>query len=305
MRAIRRLLTPYIRAEYNRALVRMAHNTRPDLFFVFKGEHVTPQTMEAIKALGTIAIQFYPDVSFRTHGPNLPQTLPLYDWVFTTKSFGLADMGKQLGIHKASFLPHGFDPETHTPSLLTPFDRRQYEADVSFIGNWSLKKERVLEYVMKSASDAKLKIWGPKPWQVAQKNLLSCFENYPVLGLEYAKSIQVSKINIAILSEARTGASSGDLITARTFEIPAAGGFMLHERTDEAMAYFEDGKECAFYSDPDDLVAKIRYYLAHEDERKAVAKAGRARCLSSGYSVDDRVKTMLKKYCELRKGHNI
>ena len=130
------------------------------------------------------------------------------------------------------------------------------------------------------------------------------FQGTEVFGIEYAKAIRASRINLAILSEQREGASSGDQITARTFEIPAAGGFMLHERTEEAMGYFEDGKECVFYADPDDLVAKIRYYLAHEDERAAIAAAGRRRCLSSGYSVDDRVDTVLAKYAELRKARD-
>jgi len=90
------------------------------------------------------------------------------------------------------------------------------------------------------------------------------------------------------------------VITARTFEVPASGGFMLHERTSEAVHYFEDGKECAFFDDADDLVAKIRYYLAHDDERRAIAEAGHRRVLSSSYSYDDRVETVVAKCRELR-----
>ena len=93
---------------------------------------------------------------------------------------------------------------------------------------------------------------------------------------------------------------AGDVITARTFEVPAAGGFMLHERTDEAMRYFEDGKECAFFDDADEAVSKIRYYLAHKDERMVISAAGRQRALASGYSYDDRVDTVIAKYHELR-----
>lgn len=79
---------------------------------------------------------------------------------------------------------------------------------------------------------------------------------------------------------------------------------MLHEYTDEVAKYFEDGKECVFYSDSDDLVTKIKYYLEHPKEREMIAKAGHKRCLSSGYSMDDRVETVLAKYAELRQQSN-
>ena len=130
--------------------------------------------------------------------------------------------------------------------------------------------------------------------------LSSEIEGRAVWGKEYAKAIQASAINLAILTEGNKEASSGDLITARTFEIPAAGGFMLHERTEEAVQYFADEKECAFFSDADDLAAKIDYYLRHSDDRDVIATAGRQRALSSGYSVDARVETVLAKYAQLR-----
>ena len=140
LRVLRRLMASIFVAEYNRALVQEAEQLRPNLFFVFKGDFVLPETIIAIKEMGAITIQFYPDVSFRTHGRYIPRTLPLYDWVFTTKSYGLDDMKSQLNVCNASFLPHGFDPETHAPYPLDFDDRKKYECDVSFIGNWSPKK---------------------------------------------------------------------------------------------------------------------------------------------------------------------
>ena len=61
----------------------------------------------------------------------------------------------------------------------------------------------------------------------------------------------------------RKGASSGDLITARTFHIPACGGFMLHERTAEVREFFDEGRECAMFEGAAEMVAKVGYYLDH------------------------------------------
>ena len=84
-----------------------------------------------------------------------------------------------------------------------------------------------------------------------------------------------------------------DQHTTRTFEIPAIGGFMLADRTDEHSEFFEEGKEAEFFGSDAEYADKLKYYLAHEEERDRIAKAGHERCLSSGYSYDDRMKLVL------------
>jgi hypothetical protein len=299
LRALRRLLSPVFVAEYNRMLMREAEYFQPELFFVFKGTHVTPEAMKAIKAGGALAINFYPDTGFADHGPYLEKTIGLFDWVFTTKPAGVADLKENYDLEMASFIPHAFDPEVHSPTLLSTDDLDRYQCDVSFIGNKSKKKQQVIDHIRRALPDVRMRIWGPPAWY-SVPDFHDIFEGIPVWGKEYAKAILASKINLGPLYEGGASAPEPDLITARTFEIPATGGFMLHERTKEAMKYFEDGKECAFYSDPDDLVDKIRYYLDNPGEREKITRAGRERCLNSGYSVDDRVKTVLDKFAEFR-----
>src|SRR5205085_685289 len=68
-------------------------------------------------------------------------------------------------------------------------------------------------------------------------------------------------------------------IKARHFEIPAAGGFLLTEPADDLSQFFSPGKEIALYQNTGELIEKIKYYLAHDAERKAIASAGHARVL--------------------------
>jgi spore maturation protein CgeB len=69
---------------------------------------------------------------------------------------------------------------------------------------------------------------------------------------------------------------------------------MLGERTDEHLAHFADGEEAAFFDGPEELIEKVDYYLTHADERRRIATAGRARCLRSAYSYDDRLAAVLE-----------
>jgi spore maturation protein CgeB len=87
-----------------------------------------------------------------------------------------------------------------------------------------------------------------------------------------------------------------DETTTRTYEIPACGGFMLHERSPELQGLFEEDKEVACFASGRELAEKIEYYLAHPEERKAIAAAGHARCVPA-YSYDHRVAQILRWHC--------
>ena len=76
-------------------------------------------------------------------------------------------------------------------------------------------------------------------------------------------------------------------------EIPASGGFMLAERTDEHRALFEEGHEAVYFSTNEELLEKCRYYLAHDAERDAIARAGRQRCIDSDYSNEGMIRKCL------------
>ena len=69
-------------------------------------------------------------------------------------------------------------------------------------------------------------------------------------------------------------------LNMRHFEITAAGGFMLCYDQPELAECFEIGKECVVFRNEKELIDKINYYMAHADERIAIARAGQLRTLS-------------------------
>lgn len=66
-------------------------------------------------------------------------------------------------------------------------------------------------------------------------------------------------------------------VKLRDFEVPMAGGFYLVEKAPDYDSLFKPGVEVETWSGTGELLEKIRYYLAHDAERQAIAKAGAAR----------------------------
>ncbi len=114
----------------------------------------------------------------------------------------------------------------------------------------------------------------------------------PLYGMEYPAGLCAAKIALGLLLEKRAYNFSGDLTTSRTFNIPATGTFMLHQRTDEVLEHYEEGKEFECFETAAELAEKIKFYLAHPEKRRALAEAGYRRCVPA-YSQDSRVRVII------------
>ena len=289
---LERFVRPLQLDEFNNSIKKKITVFQPDVMLVYKGAFVYPATLAFAKQNNCKLVLFYPDVSMTAHGPNIPECIPLYDMIFTTKTFGIKDMQSKYGVKNTHFIPHGFDPEIHRKLEISKKDKDKFSCDVSFIGTWSPKKELWLSKLKRALPAIELKIWGDQWFKATTPDIKSSIQNTPVLGDLYAIAIQCSKINLGILSEQVAGSSSGDLITSRTFHIPGASGFLLHERNEESVQYFKENEEAAFFDGADEMVRQVAYYLANDDRRKKLQAAGYRRA-QSDHSLDKRANTII------------
>lgn len=81
-------------------------------------------------------------------------------------------------------------------------------------------------------------------------------------------------------------------IPLRAFDIMGSGGFLLSNYQADYLDFFMPGEDFAYYESKEDLLYKIDYYLAHEEERMAVAKSGHDK-IAAGHTFRDRVREML------------
>ena len=108
---------------------------------------------------------------------------------------------------------------------------------------------------------------------------------------DYNKYLCSCKIPLIFLSKI-----NHDTYTSRCFEIPAAGAFIFCPYNEDMDSMFAENKEAVYYRTKEEFVEKLCYYLAHDDEREAIAKAGRERLLKDGHEAVDRAEQIIEAY---------
>lgn len=81
-------------------------------------------------------------------------------------------------------------------------------------------------------------------------------------------------------------------IPLRAMDIMGCGGFLLTNYQEDFLEYFEPGKDYVYYEDLTDLVEKAGFYLAHDEERLAVAESGYQK-MKERHTYHKRVREML------------
>jgi spore maturation protein CgeB len=277
-RATRRFAT----AAYNAAILDAAEKLDPHVLLTVKGVGILPATMKRLADRGMVLLNYYPDVHFM-HGGLDPSTLPLYDMVITTKSFQLKTLAQMLSPGRFAFLPHGYSDLVHFPRY-PEVAEEDFVADVTYVGNYSPYKARWLEIVARSFPRVKLRIVGSR-WELATPELRGRAIGHTLTGDFYARAIQESRINLAFHSGPVTAEGWEDLVSTRTFEIPACKGFMLHIDNEEIRELFEPGREIDVFESEETLVGKISYYLANPHLRRTMIRQAYSRCVPSyGYA---------------------
>ncbi|HIF9082730.1 TPA: CgeB family protein [Photobacterium damselae] len=302
LKIIRRLLRPLLVNNLNMEFIGLVDKIKPDFVFVFKGTFITKETIKYIKNKNIPIILYFPDISFFAHGPYLKESIDKYDYIFTSKSFAVTDLINKFPYlnGKISFEPLYYDPSLHL-NTCEPISHPKYECDVSFIANWSYKKESYLKYLIdRMPTDIVIKIWGDGWKKGVSEKMDKCIQYSGIYGDEYIKALNSSKINLCILQENQKGGVNGDLITARTFQIPPTKSFFLHEYSNELRNYFSQDEVPSFTS-RDDLYEKVIYFLDNDQLRLDAIEKAYSRVIRSGYSSDDKANKIINIFHEIKK----
>ncbi|MBR1702164.1 MAG: glycosyltransferase [Lachnospiraceae bacterium] len=78
----------------------------------------------------------------------------------------------------------------------------------------------------------------------------------------------------------------------RAFDVMGAGGFLLTNFQPDFLEFFVPGEDYVYFESKADLLDKVAYYLAHEEERKQIAENG-FRKMEEQHTYRHRVREML------------
>jgi spore maturation protein CgeB len=273
----------------NARLLQAAREHQPDCVFVEASKTILPETLHALRAMRPCVLAYYtPDDSLAPHNMSFPMRLcfPHWDVFFTTKSFNLAELSAR-GVRRPELIGKAYDPLLHRP--LTREDvGAEYEAfDAVFIGTYEAR--RAASILALARAGIRPVIYGNNwPSVEAVRGLPNVMMRPAANAEAFGKAMHTGKIALNFLRK-----MNRDRITQRSVEIPAMQRVMVAERTEEHNAHFLDGKEYIGFSSDDELISAVRSLLAAPEHRAAIAAAGRARCIASGYATKDRAVAML------------
>jgi spore maturation protein CgeB len=271
---------------FSHQVVAHCQREQPDLLIT---TGAAPLTREALCIIGTLGIW---RVSYLTDDPWNPahratwflDALPEYDTVFSPRRSILEDL-HGLGMSAIHYLPFAYDPHLHfSEPPATAEEQEHYDADIVFIGTGD--RDRVPLIAALAQQQFHISLYG------------SYWERFRATRL-----FTHGQADVSILRRATTGArvalclvrrANRDGHVMRSFEIPAIGACMLVEDTAEHREIFgAEGEAVAYFRTIDEMIAKLRWLLDHDDERRRLAFAAHRRIVDGNHTYRDRLLTIL------------
>lgn len=205
---------------------------------------------------------------------------PLYDFFFVIQKEPLLEQLEAAGA-VGHYLPMAALPSFHRPlheGELSPAERRRYGSAVSFMGAGYPNRRLAFRHL----AHLDLKIWGSE-WD--GETLLASLVQDGGARIEPEQAVKIfnaSTINLNLHSSIRAEelVPTGDFVNPRTFELACCGAFQLVDRRRLLGELFAPDELATFTTIPE-LLDMIAHYLAHPDERNALAAKARERVLAA------------------------
>jgi len=213
------------------------------------------------------------------------RALPQYDYVFSARRASLSQL-RRLGCPSACYLPFAYAPKLHfIEPPANELERKQFASDILFAGG--ADRDRVPYMAALIQADINVALYG------------GYWERYPqTTGFTRGhadqqtlrKAVSAAKVSLCLVRRANR---DGNVM--RSFELPAMGACMLTEDTEEHREIFgEDGKVVTFFGTREEMIEKLHWLLAHDDERNRLKNAAHHLVTAGGNTYADRLQAMLQ-----------
>lgn len=294
-RLLRRTFRRVLWNRMNRSTLEMARSIRPGLILAMKAPYLDPETIRDLCSLGAPVVNYYPDnpycgvpwdarkTSAQRH--NLIQALREYTrlWIWQP---ALAAKLVSDGV-SASYMPFASDSEMYHPHEETDSEECvECHGDhrIVLIGQHSAKRQSHVAAIRKHSVD----LWGAR-WARAGPKFAARHHIHKTaaFGTATSKLYARALVSLNVVDDLNLPGHN-----MRTFEIPASGGVMLAQYSDEQAEFFPENEAAAYYRSPEELDSKIDRLLGDATLRERIR--GNAMRIAASQTYDDRAAQMLR-----------
>lgn len=247
-----------------------------NLFIAFDGEEMHRETCARLAAVCGRSLLWVTEDPYEL-GVNVANGA-IFDLVFSNDSASLARYGA-----KGRHLPLAASPLLHQHEVRADGDCRY---DLFFAGTAWPNRVALLKQMMGELDGIKLKLALPHNEHLPKPDLPLPPSSYSwrTPNNQFVRFANASRVVLSlhrVFSAAADGAPMAATPGPRLFEVALAGGFQLVDLSlDETRRYFDEGREFIGFNNDREAIEQLRHYLAHPDERIAIARAAQAKALA-------------------------
>ncbi|MBT8558151.1 glycosyltransferase [Polynucleobacter paneuropaeus] len=261
------------KSEMNRKLLEMVQASRPDFaMFSLYTDQLDPGTVKQLSNF-TRTLCFFHDDTWRV---DFSQFWARHFDFFTTPDVYGERKYAAIGLPNAIHFPFGCNEKLYRKTGAP----KKY--DVSFVGAWHPYREWLIKCLRKAGFTVEAAGYRWPSGIATHEQMVGLFNESSInLNLSNSASWDARYLVSsprALVNRIRSP-KSVEQLKARHFEINGCGGFQLSYYVEGLERQYEIGTEIAIYLDPDDLLQKVKLYLADETLRDSIAEAGYARTM--------------------------
>jgi len=160
------------------------------------------------------------------------------------------------------------------PRVLSCLMDGERNIPASFIGSFHSVHSTRIEWLEHICSKTQVQVWSSHVDQLPTSSYIRCSYVGPAWGREMYQVLRNSLLTLNHHGNVPSFANN-----LRLFEATGIGALLITDWKENLPAIFEPGREVIPYRSPEECAELVRYYLEHEDERQAIARAGQARTL--------------------------
>jgi spore maturation protein CgeB len=267
----------------NQHLVTAAQAAQPDAIIVLKGETIFQKTLAKLRTLKKPMVSWWLDDPLRF--PEAMCGMQFFDVLYMFDKGHLAELEAQ-GARRIIYLPCACDPATFHSQALAPSHYSKFNCTIGFIATYDPIRSRLLGQMQ----GLDVGLWGAG-WEASLE--LQAFPPHTWRSRRVTPTNSAKIYNLAsICPNVHHPQTQLGGLNMRTFEVLAAGGFELVDNVPGLEESFIVGQEIVCYTSPAHFRELADYYLAHPQERQAIAKRGQARVLRD-HTYEQRLNTIL------------